>query len=415
MVTFAPNHINLKFESFIANRITGKDKSSFSAPILKLTSTAIILGLVVMILSISIVRGFQDEIRKKVAGFEAPIRITSFDINNSYELRPIYRDAEIEKYLSNNKLVKSHQVFAQKAGIIKSKSNIDGVMLKGIDLNYDKSFFAKSMKRGNFPDFKTRKISNGILISEKLANRLQVDTGSKILVYFIQENPKLRSFIVEGIYDSGFEDFDNKFIIGDLRVIQKLNSWDSNQVAGYEVSTLDFNNIQKLTIDISQNIDYNLKAESIYERYPMIMDWLNLLDSNMFFLIILMLVISGITIISTLLIIILERTSFIGLLKSMGTSNKSLRKIFIIQSFHVLFKGLLFGNIIGIGIVAIQFNFKLIPLDPAIYYMDFVPVKIEIVPILLVNTGTILISFLMMLWPVRIISRISPSKSIRFE
>lgn len=405
----------MNFENYIAKRISGKDKTSFTAPILKLTSISIILGLIVMILSISIVRGFQDEIRKKVAGFDAPIRITNFDINNSYELRPISRNNEVESYLKSNNDVKNFQVFALKAGIIKSKTSIDGVMIKGIASDYDKSFFNASMKRGDFPNYFSAKLSNEILISENLANRLQVDTGDKILVYFIQENPKVRAFFVKGIYDSGFEDFDNKFIIGDLRVIQKLNNWDSNQVAGYEVNIKDFNSIQTLNIDIANNIDYNLKSESIFERYPMIMDWLNLLDSNMFFLIILMLIISGITIISTLLIVILERTSFIGLLKAMGSTDGSLRKIFIYHSITVLIKSILIGNIIAISIIVAQQYFKIIPLDPATYYMDFVPVKLEMAPLALVNLGTIFISFVMMLWPVRIISRITPARSIRFE
>jgi len=405
----------MSFELFISKRLFKKNGDNFSAPIIKLAVISIALGVATMLISISIALGFQHAIKEKVAGFEGHIRISNFDYNQSYELTPIATDNKLLATLSTDKRIKSISKFAIKGGILKSKNIIEGVVIKGVDSNYNKSFFNSCMLKGTFPKISDSKISNEILISSTIANKLNVNVGDNILMYFVQNPPKIRKFKISGIYNSGFSELDSKFIIGDINQIQRLNLWKNNEVSGYEIMLNEIKYIEDVNSKIYRMIGYNIKSETLMQRYPMIVDWLNLLDTNVLFIIVLMILISGVTIVSIFLILILEKTNLIGTLKALGATNLSIRKIFIYKSINLIIRGLIIGNIVGLGLLFIQYNFSIIPLNPENYYMNTVPVKFNILLIIVLNLGTIAISVIMLLWPASIIAKILPAKAIKFR
>ncbi len=392
-----------------------ENKKKFSQTALNLSVLSIALGLAVMILSVSIVTGFQQSIRNKIAAFDGNIQISQYDYNNSMELPPINKNTDLEKHIKNHQGVKSISCFAYKGGIIKANGIIQGCVVKGVDKNYDWDEFLPWIIEGSPLKLSDSAKSNDVIISKTMANKLGIKINDKFLVYFMQDPPRIRKFKAVAIYHSGFPDFDNKFIFGDIRQIQKLNRWNKNQIAGYEVMLNNFDDMDKQTEWIYDEIDYNLKALNLNQRYPFIMDWLKLLDTNVYFILGLMIMISGIGMIATLLIIILEKTRFIGSMKAMGASNSSLRKIFIYHSIYLSIRGLLIGNTIGIGLALIQKYYKIIPLDANTYYMDAVPINLSITHIILLNIGVLSIIALIMWAPSHIISKISPIKALRYE
>jgi len=405
----------LNFEYFISKRIFRQKSEGFTSPILKLATISIALGVATMIISMSIARGFQSTIKEKVAGFEGHIRISKFDYNKSYELSPITANQQIEEVLKHNSKIYSLSKFAIKGGIIKFNSIMEGVILKGIDKNYNTNFFDDCLSSGRLPKINDSTRSTEILISKTLANKLNIKVNEALLMYFIQDPPRIRKFTVTGIYNSGFSDFDSKYIIGDLKQIQKLNRWEADQISGYEIMLNQFKDIDVVNKEIYKAIDYDVKSETLIQRYPTLIDWLNLLDTNVLFIIGLMILISGITIISTLLILILDKTNLIGTLKALGSTTKSIRKIFIYNSISLIIKGLIIGNLIGIGLAMIQKYYELIPLDPENYYMSTVPISLDFGLFAFLNLATLFISLIMLLWPSTIIARISPVKAIRFK
>ncbi len=405
----------MNFEFFISRRFLKENKKKFSQTALNLSVLSIALGLAVMILSVSIVTGFQKSIREKIAAFEGHIQISQYDYNNSMELSPIQRDIKAESTIKNHTGIKSISSFAYKGGIIKSNGLIQGCVLKGVDTDYDWDAFKDWIIEGSLPQLNDSTRSNDVIISKVIANKLGIKINDDFIVYFMQDPPRVRKFKAVALYESGFPDFDNKFIIGDLKQIQRLNKWDKNQIAGYEVMLDNFDDMDKQTKWIYNEIDYNLKALNLNQRYPFIMDWLNLLDTNVYFILGLMIIISGIGMVATLLILILEKTKFIGSLKAMGAKDSSIRKIFIYHSIYLSIRGLLLGNIIGIGLAAIQYYYKLIPLDASTYYMNAVPINLNLVYIILLNVGVLLIISIIMWAPSHIISKITPIKALRYE
>ena len=405
----------MNLELYISKRILSKDKNNFSRPVIRLAILSIALGLSVMILSVSIVIGFQKEVRKKVSGFDAHIQITNFSNNNSYERPPMDRNQNFVGEIKQLPEVKNIQVFARKGGILKAHKTIQGVMMKGVGDDFDWSNVEQWIVEGKHPEYPDSSRSNQIVISQNIAHKLKLNVGDKVLMYFIQDPPRVRKFQVAALYYSGLEEFDSRFIIGDIKQIQKLNKWPDNKIGGFEVNIKDYDKLDAVTDEINELIGYDLIAKNIRQRYPFIMDWLNLLDTNVYFILGLMILISGITMMATILILILEKTNMIGTLKALGTTDKSIRKIFIYNSLYLIIRGLALGNIIGIGFAFLQMHFHFIPLDPDTYYMDTVPIYLNWFYILVLNIGTILITALMMLWPARIVSRISPVKALRFE
>jgi lipoprotein-releasing system permease protein len=368
-----------------------------------------------MILSVSIVVGFQKAVRQKVSSFDAHIQISGFSNNESYEQASISRDQEFLPAIAKIEGVKNIQVYAQKGGILKANKTIQGVMMKGVGSDYDWSNMEQWLIAGKIPIYNDSNRSKEIVISQNIANKIQLHVGDPVLMYFIQEPPRVRKFYISGIYHSGLEEFDSQYIIGDIQQIQKLNKWNKNQIAGFEVMIDNYDDMEEITAKVNDAIGYDLIAKNIRQRYPFIMDWLNLLDTNVYFILGLMVLISGITMMGTILILILEKTNMIGTLKALGSNNKSIRKIFIYNALYLIGSGLLLGNILGISLAAIQYFFKIIPLDPDTYYMDTIPIYLNFWYLLALNIGTILITTLMMLWPSHIVSRISPIKALRFD
>ena len=412
-------------ELFIAKRLykgNQKKKKRVSTPAVSIAIAGIALGLVVMILSVSIVIGFKKEIRGKVIGFGSHIQITSFGDNNSYELNPIAVSDSLLSLITANSEIRHVQPYIIKPGIIKTDENFQGIVLKGVDDNYDWEFFKKNMVEGEIINRDDTSGVNQAIISKDIADKLHLKLGDRFTTYFVQEPVRARRFDITGIYQTNFEDYDKLYILTDMSLLAKLNQWDDDYASGLEVLVKDYNQLdlttQNLFFDMASHrdkLDNTLYARSIKDINPIIFDWLNLLDMNVWIIIILMLVVSGFTMISGLLIIILERTNMIGILKAVGTRDFNIRKIFLYLSSFLILKGLFWGNIIALIICFAQKYLHIIKLNPDVYYTAYVPIDINLWNILIINVGTLIVSLLMMIGPSYLIAKISPAKSIKFE
>lgn len=414
----------MKIEHFIANRLTNPagGKGSLSRPFVKIATTAVAVSLTVMIISVAVVTGFKNEITEKTIGFGSHIQIVNYDRNISYETIPISSNHVFLPEIQEIQGIRHIQVFAVKPGIIKTESDIQGVVLKGVSTDFDWSFFKKSLTEGNTLSFNDSSASNGVIISKTTALLLQLKIGDTFDMFFVQDPPRIRRFTVEGIFDSQMAEFDRLFVICDIRHIQRLNGWGDDQITGFEILINNFNNIQDITYQVEDIVAYNflsdgsrLRVVSIIEKYPQIFDWLGLQDLNVIILLILMLAVAGINMVSGLLIIILERTSMIGILKALGAENRFIQKIFLIQSGHIIVNGLFWGNLVGISLALLQSHFGIIKLDEANYYLSAVPINLDLIHIFLLNLGTFAITLIMLLVPSLVISHISPDKTIKFE
>lgn len=406
----------MNFELFIARHIVGRKAAKFSKPIVQVAIAAIALGLAVMLLAVAILTGFQKEIREKVVGFGSHIQITAYDENFSYETRPISSNQSFYPSLDTVDGIRHIQVFATKAGIIKSDDLIQGVVLKGVDGAYDWSFFSDKLIEGQVFSTADSIKSNQILISRYLASKLKLKCGDRVRMYFVIDNkPRGRRFDIAGIYETGLEEFDKMMVLGDIRHIQKLNKWSADQVTGFEVFIDDFSRLDQLAARVYHEIGFDLNARSIRELQPQIFDWLELQDMNVIIILVLMVMVAAITMISTLLILILERTNMIGILKALGAPDWSIRKMFLYNAAFIIARGLLWGNLAGIGLGLIQQQFGIIRLSQANYFVSKVPVLLDWEPILILNVGTLIICVAMLLIPSYIIARISPVKAIRFN
>jgi lipoprotein-releasing system permease protein len=385
----------------------------------------IALGIVVMLISISIVTGFKKEIRDKVIGFGSHIQIVNYDSNYSYETAPVNRDQPFLKELTGIANIKSINVFATKPGIIKTDEYIQGIVLKGVDREYNWEFFSKHLTEGRLPDIITPDRSQEVLISSNLSALLLLKVNDPIFMYFINQDeqiPRIRQFRVTGIYNTSLQEFDDLFVIGDLRQIQHINSWDSTQISGFEITVKNFSKLELTEFTVRERIiNYSLvpgttlRPVSILRKYPQIFDWLSILDMNVWVILTLMVVVAGFNMISALLVLILERSSMIGVLKSLGSRNKSLRRIFLYLSGFLISRGMFWGNLIGISMLLLQKYLNIMKLDPSSYYMEVVPVHISPLNIILLNLGAIAITMIMLIFPAYFVSKISPDKSMRFD
>lgn len=410
--------------AFIAKRLIRERKqgTSFSRPINVIAITGIALGLAVMILAVSILTGFKQQIRDKVAGFSAHIQVVNYDANLSYETIPVSSDQPFVTKLSGNSGIRNIQVFATKAGIIKTANNIQGVVLKGTGTDYDWSFFNENLVEGSLPAVSDTGRTNEVLISRKMCDMLDLKLGDSFAMFFVQDPPRMRKFTISGIYETSLEEFDKTYLFCDIAQIRRLNGWKDNQVSGFEIFISDFNDLDALTETVRNTIGYQitedqeqLKVTSIRTKYPQIFDWLGFQDTNVIIILILMILVAGFNMISGLLILILEKTNMIGIMKAMGAGNRLIRNVFLYQAAWLIGKGLLWGNIIGIGIAALQLKTGLFSLDPASYYLKTVPVNLDPLHIIVLNAGTMLAIITMLLIPSQLIARITPVKAIRFD
>jgi len=409
---------------FIAHRLIKgrREGTSFSRPINVIAIVGIAMGLAVMILAVAILTGFKKQIREKVVGFGSHIQIINFDSNLSFETTPI---SDTQKFIPKIKQipgVEHIQVFATKAGIIRTDEDIQGVVLKGIGSDFDWSYFRSNMVDGSVFTVTDTGRTDKVIISKKIASMLRLKTGDSFAMLFIQDPPRMRKFTVSGIYETSLEEFDKMYVYCDIGHIKRLNGWRDDQVSGFEVFIRDFDKLDEMTAEVKDAIGYKIteedtkfKVTNIRMRYPQIFDWLNFQDINVIIIILLMLIVAGFNMISGLLILILEKTNMIGVLKSLGAEDITLRRVFLYQAAYLIGKGLFWGNFIGIGLAYLQLKTGVIKLDPSSYYIKTVPVNLELTHILLLNAGTMAAIIIMLLVPSKLISRISPVKAIRFD
>jgi lipoprotein-releasing system permease protein len=410
----------LNLEYFIAKRlITSKEyKSSISAPIIKIAIAAIAIGMVMMIISIATGIGLQQKIRQKVAAFNGHIIISNFDENESQvSTKPVSIKQDFYPKFKNIEGIHHVQAVATKAGIIRTEAAFEGIIFKGVGKDYDWNNLKEFIVNGRIPNLSAN-LNPEVIISQYLANRLNLKVGDKFNTFFMKENgnqlPNLRVFTIVGIYNSGFQEFDSTYIIGDIRHLQRINRWQPNQVGSFEVFIDDFTQIKQKGAEVYDQTSSLLDTKTIIEKYYYIFEWLQLFDFNIIVILIVMIVVATINMVVALLVMILERTQMIGILKSLGADNWSVRKIFLYNASYLIFKGLLWGNLIGIGLLLIQKYFGIIQLNPENYYVNQAPVYINWFYILLLNIGTILICMLVLFLPSYIITKISPVKAIKF-
>lgn len=409
---------------FLAKRIieNSKSKGRLARPIIKVATLGIVLGMAVMILSISIGSGFQKEVKEKIVGFSSPIQVVNYDYNQSYETNSILLDSAIIHDIAKIDGVKHIQQYATKPGIIKTNEHVQGMVLKGVGADYDWSFVKSILVDGAVPTFNTDSIQNTILISRLTAKQLNFKVGDDVIIYFIQENVRARRLKIGGIFDSNLPEYDKIFAFVDIKHIQKLNNWSTKQVTGLEIKINDFALIDTIatqadiiTAEAVTADGSMLRVRPIQEIEPQIFGWLAILDTNVIVIILLVLAVAGFNMISGLLILILERTNMIGILKALGMANNGIRSLFIYLATYIIGRGILWGNIIGISLCLIQMHFNVITLNPEEYYLNSVPINLSIVSLLILNIGTLIVTTAMMFFPTLLVSKILPAKSIKFE
>jgi lipoprotein-releasing system permease protein len=409
---------------FIANRLIKgrREGTSFSRPINVIAVIGIAMGLAVMILAVAILTGFKQQIREKVVGFGSNIQIVNYDSNISFETAPINQGQDFVSQIRKIQGIKHIQVFATKAGIINTGEDIQGVVLKGIGSDFDWSYFSNNMVDGSVFKVNDTLRTDKVIISKKISDMLRLRTGDSFVMHFVQDPPRMRKFTISGTYETSLEEFDKMYVFCDIGHIKRLNGWKDDQISGFEIIIDDFDKLDEMTNAVTDAIGYKIteeeehfKVTNIRKKYPQIFDWLNFQDINVIIIILLMLVVTGFNMISGLLILILEKTNMIGVLKALGSEDNTIRRVFLYQAGYLISKGLLWGNIIGIGLAFLQLKTGLLTLDPSSYYIKTVPVNLELVHILLLNAGTMAAILIMLLVPSKLISRITPVKAIRFD
>lgn len=412
----------MNFELFIARRIiASKDyKSSISAPIIKIAITAIALGIIMMLVSIATSLGLQRKIQEKISAFNGDIIISNQDTNFSGESQiPISKNQDFYPAFPNVEGVKHIQITATKGGVIRTATDFEGVLIKGVGADYDWQYFTEYLVDGRLPDF-TGNINDEVLLSRYLANRLNLKVGDKMPTYFLNESnkekPRNIGFTIVGLYDSGFQQFDEQFVLADIKQIQRINKWEGDQIGNFEVFVDDFREVTTINNFIyEEEIGSELDSLFIRDKFASIFEWTDLFDFNTYLIIGIMILVAGINMITALLVLILERTKMIGILKALGTDDWGVRKIFIYNAMYLIGVGLFWGNVIGLGLLLIQKYFKVIKLPQETYYVSEAPVYLDVSYIVLLNVGTFLLCVLMLLIPTYIIAKISPVKAMRFD
>ena len=414
----------MNLEYFIAKRIhfEKKGEKNVSRPAVRIATIGIAVCVAVMLIAIAVVIGFKQEIRNKTIGFGSHIQITNFDNNNSYEMQPIRMSDTLQNQLKAIPNVRHIQRFVTKPGIIKTENDFQGMILKGVGPEFDWSFFKSNLLEGDIMNLNDSTPVNEAIISKSIADMMGLKLGDSFLTYFLQDQIRARKFTVKGIYSTNFADYDKLFVITDIRIAQRLNGWDQEYFSGMEILITDFNYLDGVSDQVYALAANRFDAEgngyfiqTIRQLNPQIFSWLDLLDMNVWVILLLMLAVAGFNMISGLLILILEKTNMIGILKSYGAGNWSIRKIFLYESIFLIGKGMLWGNIIGLLICFVQYQFKIIPLDPVSYYTSTVPITFNWLYIVLLNAGTLIVSVLMLIGPSYLITKISPAAIMRYE
>ena len=400
---------------YISQKIDGgADSGSFTSSVTKIAIISIAMGLGVMIVSFAILQGFRNEIQSKIFSFGAHLQISRYDTNNSLEVAPIGAPSVTKRLLQFGQ-VKTVQPYAYKTAIIKTPDEVLGVVLKGIDEKDGASPMRQNLVAGKFIGFPDSAASNDVLLSRKMANKLNLSVGSEALFYFIQNPPRIRRFRVSGIYQTGLDEFDEAYVVGDIRQVRELNIWPDSLVGGLEVVLKDFKRLDYTAAQLYETLPYDLKIDKITDQYAQLFDWLQLLNRNVIIFLVLIIFVATFNMVATIFIMILERTNMIGVLKALGATDNQIRQMFFFRGLSLTVRGMVIGNAVGLGFCAIQYYFKLIPLDPENYYMDRVPIFWDPKVLLILNVATFGTTLLAILIPTYLISRIKPVVAIKFD
>ncbi len=414
----------MNWKLFVARRIYRSNEGGreVSGPAVRVATLGIAIGLAVMIVSVAVVVGFKHEVRDKVAGLGSDILITNFDSQQSYQTVPVVAGDSLLRVLRGMDGVKHVQRYSTKPGVIMTDDNFMGMVLKGVAGEYDLRFLESHLQEGQVPAFSDTASCREVLVSRTIADRLRLKLGDKIDTYYVEEEVRVRRLTVAGIYQTHFSAYDDLFLLTDLYTVNRLNNWQEGQVSGMELEVADYGRLEAVKEEIRLRVDASADAyggvyytRTVEEANPQIFAWLDLLDMNVWVILVLMTGVAGFTVISGLLILILERTNLIGVLKALGAGNASIRQVFLGFSVFLIGRGMLWGNIVALALCFLQSHFHLVRLDPANYYVDSVPVEFDLRIYLLLNVCTLLISVLMLVGPSHLVTRIHPAQAIRFE
>ncbi|MCE2787877.1 MAG: ABC transporter permease [Bacteroidota bacterium] len=405
----------MKISYFIAKRLSYSKGKGTSGLIVRIAIASVAISIAVMICTFAIVKGYQLEIRNKITGFGSHIQISRLDLNNSYETIPVQNDTHLVKLMKQQRGVAAVQPIGIKAGIIKTAEEFQGVVIKGVDKNYDWKFIKQYLQEGGLPHFNDSTTSQELMLSAATASKLHLKLNDAVVVYFVQDPPRVRKFKVIGIYKTGYGELDELYAFADLKQIQKLNNWNENQISGYELKIDDFTKLDNITESLMPLIPYHLEVLTIRQLQPQIFEWLGFLDLNAIIIIILMLVVACINMITALLILIVERSNMVGLLKAFGAPDRVIASTFIYMASYLVLVGLALGNSIGLLLCLSQKYWGWFKLSQESYYLSEVPVQLGIADILILNSGAFIVCYLVLLLPSAFISRITPVKAIRFE
>ncbi len=411
-------------ETFIARRLYKSEQGSrnVSRPAVFIAQLGVALGLAVMLVTIAVSFGFKHEVRDKAVGFSSHLHISNYESAQSYEALPVAADSALWHTLTAMPEVSHVQRYATKAGVFRTDDDFMGYVLKGVGEDYDLSFYAQYLQEGELPAFSDSVASGKILISREIASKLQLGVGDRVDSYFLQGNMRARRYTVAGIYQTGFSEYDRVFALTDLKAVQALNRWEPDQVTGVEVTLTGFDEVEPMNWELGSLLDRTQDSygeqyfvQSVTDLNPGLFAWLDVLDMNVLLILVLMVGVAAFTMISGLLILIIERTQFIGVLKALGASNGMVRKTFLYLAMLIIGKGMLWGNVVGLALCALQKFTRLVTLNPQDYYLDCVPIEFNWPLIVTVNVVMFVLSVLILIVPSHLISRIYPTKAMRFE
>lgn len=405
----------MKFEYFIANRLIKQKEKTFALPVVRIAITSIALSIAVMLIAISVLQGFKKEIKNKIAGFGSHVQIVPYGLNRIDENQTIKLSKQELSSLSRNENINTIAPTYTRSGAIINKDDFQAVILKGIDKDYNTTFFKENLVEGKFIQLnKTSK--QEVLVSKTIADKLKLKVGEKIKIYFyIDKSYRAKNFTISGIYDTGLGEYDERFIICDMNPLHNIFSAQENEYTSYEIMLKDFSRLDNTAEDIYYNVDRDKSVLPVTELEPNLFAWLNLLDSNVVMIILIMMLVSVVTMSSVILIMIFEKKTMIGILKSFGTENKTIIKIFLYRAGYVTLKGMLYGNIFAITLELVQKYSHLIKLDKESYYLTSVPIDINILTILLIDIGAFIVCLVCLILPAKSISKISPVKNLKFQ
>lgn len=406
--------MNLSY--FLSQRISRGQQSGFSVTIHRIAIISIAVGLLAAIVSFLVMKGFQQTIKHKIYSFSAHILITKYTLNNSMEEQPFDFNVDIYNHKDKTGYIDHVQEYSHKAGLIKTDNEVLGVVFKGVGRSFDQDRFRENLKEGSFIHFLDSGFSHDVILSEVIASKLKLKVGDDVIIHFFQNPPRFRKLKVVGLYETNLSDyFDSKVIIGDIRLEQRLQNWGDSIAGGLQVYVKDEGKIDEAATAIEESMDYDLFGEKVSDTYVQVFEWLGLVGRQVYILLGIILTVVCVNMISVVLILVMERTQMVGMLKAMGASDRLIRSVFIYKGINLIVRGLLYGNIFGLGLCYLQYRFQWVKLNAHDYYMSYVPISWDWEIVLFLNVLVFAVVTAVLLLPTAIVSRINPMKAIRFD